>query len=1219
MNDRDFKALCDKSESFQLDFKAEMYDFSGADKKEKRYKRSKFVKDILSMANTPRDSESRIILGVKEHPDGSNDLLGIEDYIDDADLQSKLHRCVHPMPQFAYETVIIDGCTFGIITIPPYRDHGPFFYTGRANNILKERTLYLRRGTQNDIATYEEEKDVFAWFLHNSEPLEALSQYASNTWDPFVNAVDCFDPRRSYILTTTALSPQEANGHLSYLGSINWAFVADFDHKSSSSGALKHVKTDFEKRRALHQMTIEDDVNYCPTTSTYWYYTRGIDGRDSTISIGRWIDWKAKYVKDIRLKMSKVSNVVNRPITIVVLLYDEQMHEHMRSFLEIAYEELSDGLDVVIVSNNSDEAKNIAQLFDAIHFSLPLHQLLGGLHQFRPKDALTEDSSIPSSSGAPLVLDHEEIAWLSEELEIVHMGIGNSPEPETETTNDYRRGKTVSWYDLALRLDIDRDLSRKLERKVRESLTRRRAERINLYHEPGAGGTTIGCRLLWDMKHEYPCVRLNSSSSSQNTAERIGKLYSISKLPVLVLIDGNKVSQAQSNDLNKILASRNVPTTFVIVQRRYEKTTRGDNLLFLPAELSDRELPIFTHVLCRDVPKRADDIQRAAQGSQKAEKTLFYLGLVAFEKEYVSLEDFVRRHLAKMNEKQRTILICLAMAHYYGQTSMEAQFFADYLGLPPNKPVDLQGVFDAAALNLITYEKGSKWRPLHYLISEKVLEIGMQPKGFEGRTWKQFIVIWAKKFISICSRGEKAWAHIMELLQQVFIYRDNNTMLGTEQSGRELFSRIISDIPNDEGKLSIFKRLTESFPENHHYWAHLGRFYSHHMGDYANAIAALERALEIDDSDHVIHHMKGMALRRQLDDMIQQGSDIKEVVEKAKQASDSFTESREINPENEYGYVSESQTIIRLLDYCGKEASSRPLLAAANSSDEWVRGAFERAENLLSELRLLRQTEQPSDHELRCRANLDALYGDHGEALQAWQNLLDKQVTYAPPIRRQIVWTLLSKHKRDWGTMAKRDVDRIVNLLKANIEEEPGKANNLRLWLQAVRELDLPPSIETVIEKVAYWSAVSDDLDASYYLYVLYALQAFSGSTVAVSKSYEHLEKCKHQAQRRRDRLRSFEWAGSGAGIKQLVHQSSLGEWNRDLAFWRNTTKLVKMEGVISEIRGPEKGTIEVGGMKAFFVPSVAGYSSGQSENLRVRFYVGFSYDGLRAWDVEDA
>ena len=50
----------------------------------------------------------------------------------------------------------------------------------------------------------------------------------------------------------------------------------------------------------------------------------------------------------------------------------------------------------------------------------------------------------------------------------------------------------------------------------------------------------------------------------------------------------------------------------------------------------------------------------------------------------------------------------------------------------------------------------------------------------------------------------------------------------------------------------------------------------------------------------------------------------------------------------------------------------------------------------------------------------------------------------------------------------------------------------------------------------------------------------------------------------------------------------------------------------------PKKGRIEIrGGLEAFFVPGKSGLHAGRDENVPVKFYLGFSYDGPRAWAVQ--
>ena len=75
---------------------------------------------------------------------------------------------------------------------------------------------------------------------------------------------------------------------------------------------------------------------------------------------------------------------------------------------------------------------------------------------------------------------------------------------------------------------------------------------------------------------------------------------------------------------------------------------------------------------------------------------------------------------------------------------------------------------------------------------------------------------------------------------------------------------------------------------------------------------------------------------------------------------------------------------------------------------------------------------------------------------------------------------------------------------------------------------------------------------------------------------------------------------------------------------------MVRVKGRISKYNSPQSGAIEVedSGIEAFFVPARGNASTSAEEatridftkddvNISVDFYLGFSYDGLRAWEVK--
>jgi tetratricopeptide (TPR) repeat protein len=166
MNTELFEYLLSQPESDILDFKSEFYDFSGDTEKAKEAKESKFIKDIISFANTKRDKSSYIIIGIKENgTTKEKELLGVTTHPDDASLQEKIKDKVYPVPEFLYYPHTYKNQQFGIIEIliPKYSEEPYYPKKDYLGGLLKSE-LYFRRGSSNSEATPEEERHIREWF-----------------------------------------------------------------------------------------------------------------------------------------------------------------------------------------------------------------------------------------------------------------------------------------------------------------------------------------------------------------------------------------------------------------------------------------------------------------------------------------------------------------------------------------------------------------------------------------------------------------------------------------------------------------------------------------------------------------------------------------------------------------------------------------------------------------------------------------------------------------------------------------------------------------------------------------------------------------------------------------------------------------------------------------------------------------------------------------------
>jgi len=141
----EFKKLLDKPESTIIDFKQTQYKFD-SDKKT-----ADFIKDIISFTNTIRSESAYIILGVRANEDGSKELLGISEHIDDSIFQEKIKDKVSPKPTFLYYTVIFENKSFGVFEIPIHRYAEPIAPVVKLKG-LEVGKIYFRRGSSNSEA-----------------------------------------------------------------------------------------------------------------------------------------------------------------------------------------------------------------------------------------------------------------------------------------------------------------------------------------------------------------------------------------------------------------------------------------------------------------------------------------------------------------------------------------------------------------------------------------------------------------------------------------------------------------------------------------------------------------------------------------------------------------------------------------------------------------------------------------------------------------------------------------------------------------------------------------------------------------------------------------------------------------------------------------------------------------------------------------------------------
>ncbi|QKK08058.1 MAG: hypothetical protein HND58_07640 [Planctomycetota bacterium] len=1061
-----------------------------------------------------------------------------------------------------------------------------------------------------------------------ADQIQGKDDIGDRPWRRFLDATDCFQESAStrYVLLTDSLPPG-LEDRVRGMGLVPWTAIIDFDTSPDSGGLFSAIKPTLSDRRTVLRVAGNQVPSLHPRDHTLWIHARGYEGASSTRDDGTYRSWNRLRSSSLTRSFESITQAISpNPIICVVIWNDDSLHQYVETTLSIIDRTMGDLTRYVFVSETKDCLASLAKTygeqstgFDV--FPMSMASLSSAFQVLLDTNApsVGERCVLPTSDGTPASVDRQDRIWLEQELELVHYDVGldgpDDPEP-------YRKGADITWRDINLNHDCARDLHTDLHARVAQDLRDRRAVRVNLVHSPGAGGTTVARRLLWTLREQYPCTVLRHSVGTTQTVERLRWIHKHTNSSQLLLIDGSSITDGQADDLYEAVGAEQLPVAMLIVSRQFAFSGSppiARRSFRLRPTLSDSEFDRFISAYGLSRMDRRGALAALRTGSRPEQQTAFYVGLVTYGREFNGLSDYVISRLHGATAIQRKVLLFLAFAHHFGQQTLHSQLFAGLLGVPRNRPLDLEHYLTPSMLELLYKENSESWRTIHDLIAEEVLQNLLAPQS-KRALWTHRLSECSREFAHFL-RGEWQFVgkEISELAQRIFVYRDNSGILGTEMSSTKKFSQLVELIPTEEGRLELLRELTLAFPEEAHFHAHLGRFCGL-SGRFDEAQSALETAIALNDRDSVLHHMMGMIGRHRLYLLTekQPPAELDDVIAFAIQASEAFEKARELNPESEHAYVSEVQVYIRLLDFAGRRRGGRSEVVAAAVSHGVLRDALDKAESLLEQLRLQRGGSQPSNYELDCRAKLDAMYGNDEKALQAWDSILGRpDQSYKPSVRRQVVRTLLRRSGGEWVTMKEQSVSRCVRLLQENLDDAPADATSLRMWLRAVRHLKPVPSVESVLEKIALWRAHSDSLDAAYYQFVLYSLLALDGSVLSTREAERALSQSQELSKYRKRRTWSYEWLGRGRGIQQLVHQFELGEWDATEEFYPNRSRLHRIVGHVDSIDGPQRGIIELeSGQKAFFVPARTTLVQDRDMNTKIDCYLGFSYDGLRAWDV---
>lgn len=997
------------------------------------------------------------------------------------------------------------------------------------------------------------------------------------------------------------------------LASVPWNVLIDFDSLTTEPGGAHS----FVVEVGVPVQLIQPGQGLVPThNKVVWLAANGLaaPGADQTPEYTL-REWRTRFMADIRKSLDQFASAQSMPVK-VVLFGDPD--DRARAVVEQALESLGNRASLIVVP--SGESRPLEGYEPEVLRADPV----GTVRKLPKHDASqSEYQSAPTipageESNGRVVVPENQRGWFDDKYELLHSLTGLDSHAVDGVGTDFYRGRGISWYELSLNVDLPRAGSHHaLVRAVEVKLEKRSTERHTYRHYPGAGGTTMVRRLAWDLRNRFPTLVVNQPHDDAGIVSRVQELARLSGRPVFVVIEN--ASERITDAVFEQLRANSVPSLLLLSGRHSQFDDKYDLARDLPA-MSDDEIVEFTRLFSAQRPENRKQINAVGTGS--ATPVPFLFALATFQEEFVGIDQYVRRFMEAIPEEMHRSLALIALVHRYAGVSIQASAFAKRLGYPPDQPTRLARHFGPTIDGLLLEEKAGYWRTIHSRVAEAVLQAQLSPKvGLAASSedgWRLGLAEAARELIKAIAEActTSLTDDMREVLEAAFIRRNAHDLT------RPRYSELLSELSSDS-RGQILELLTEEFPEEPHFWAHWGRWLSFDKRLHPRARECFDKALELQERDSLLWHMRGTASRRELFDYLDAhrqknigGISEAEVMRKVDtlsfEALADFEMSWQIDDTSDYPLDTAAELCIRVIEW-GKRRSGvdtysaflgRPSSALFTELLDAAEIAVDRAEELTADDSL-------SDRFRRLKAQLNGIYDNFPAMISDWRNLINS----ADPARRlslrSRVARLYGARNGAWHLASDRDISSALELLNDNLRDDPADPLSARLWLRAARHK--PVSLERAQEVVSNWVEFDKSRDALYHDYMLSALASLSGGLVSLEELAEKLEKVRAKSSYHGTRRAVTDWYGSGEGLQRLLHRSQLN-WERRSQDPPAT--LERVPGRIFEIRGNTSGVIELqSGLRAFFTPAYGGFHSGET-NTPVTAVLGFSLDGLRAWNV---
>lgn len=777
------------------------------------------------------------------------------------------------------------------------------------------------------------------------------------------------------------------------LARIPWLCVFDFDMFSREDGLMSvldgHMNT-------VHPCTLTDRPQFS-FSYTYWCQLRGDSQVPDTCMECDARSWLNRIKRNLDYHLETLLEYITNITRLkVVVLWPEKSEDvkFIHQFITMLDAILLPDI-FVVYSDMQKEPEGVGLADFAYKLQVPIDSFYSFLNEniqkAKPEKTVIYRLPTVDKSNDPGIDDYTA-NHLREVFNVLYIqDDGSSSHDVTEIKEEgknFLRGGTLPWFVYYENceggyFDIRRDTTNSVLRDIKDrNISRSLSAILEIYHPPGAGGTTFSQRILWDLHELVPCVQVKSNiqSTISDLVQHIKWLFDKTQLPILVLLDGRDESDVKH--FYNQLRIQSVSVIILHVQRirkdlNNKKLQRGK--YWVKSHVSEREANQFCiryQEFC-DTEENKENLHTITTDVSKGDhRHVYEFGLTTFAHEYTGVESLVRECLelqagSELDSVQR-VLGYLSLVYFFGQTCVPCDLLSRILkrdnGITYN---DLPFVVRQLVVKSYHHHHQDFIRICHQIVAKEILEqiltrnvlMHQKPSGQNlSKDACRNLSDFGIEFINDMKKHYNKKVHwrknqIVVILTKTFLQRnvqDIDEYNTCSHIHKQKFSRFFTDLEENlsrHDRIKIMEKIVSCCPQNPNYHAHLGRMYTLYFpGEYNDvtenifkkAISLCEKDYNINNeisqsfeeqcSNSSIYHMCGMHFHQRVRKITRDSGeaeferDIDIVLNYAQNACLNFETACEKSLPGigqSYGLIGEIKTRLEVCDYIHKKLGMR--------------------------------------------------------------------------------------------------------------------------------------------------------------------------------------------------------------------------------------------------------------------------------------------------------